>query len=174
MSNSPTAKLLLSDDNRVNVTKALTLLFNVLNKDADLPADFASNVDSAEKVLKRTRDVLQTDEKTRDVASTQGVVSNVETAIKAHLLKREKAIQAFNALDSDLRSEMGEGPKSTVSVWIVDLRPHFPKTWELSKIVKFLHENGFVVHSKEDGRKKEQTAPYLTATVGKPIRSAKG
>lgn len=110
----------------------------------------------------------------REKAAREAFSGKVDAKINEALAKRGKAIAAYNALPADLKSEMA-APLPTVSLWVEEFVSLFGKGYDLARTTKTLHDMGYMVHAqKADGRRKDQpTPPYITATVGQPIRSEK-
>lgn len=173
-----TPRTTLSANDKEIARKAITALhavFGPMAKNAAISDDFLSNMSTLGELLGCVHRVMKEEKDREDRALRERFASAVDSAIKVALDKRAALIAKFEAIDPELRGELAP-PKPVVSVWVSDLLPAFDKGTTLEAATKALHDAGYMVHvAKFDGRRKEQdnTPPFVTATVGQPIRTHK-
>lgn len=172
-------KITITDNERETVTKAFAAIFGVVKTmgkgGCEIPANFLTDSDSLSQLLGCAHRVWKEDAVQRERAIRESVGVKINAKINEALAKREKALAAYNSLPADLKSEM-VAPSPTISLWVEDFVALFGKGYDLSRTTKTMHDMGYMVHApKVDGRRKDApTPPYLTATVGKPIRMSEG
>ncbi len=174
-------KTTITDNEVETLTSAYKMLFQVLRTmranetDTDIGADYLTNADTLGNLLARAHRVQKTLNARKARAEREAFAGKIDAIVQGKLDKRAKALLAYNALDADTRSEL-PAPCASVSVWVEEIVDSgvLGKGYDIVSATKMLHTMGYMVHVVAvDGRKKDKsvTPPYLTATVGKPIRT---
>lgn len=166
----------LTDNERANLAKAFATIHGIVKSmtksGEEIDSNFNTNLDTLSELLGCAHRVWKSDADARAAAAREAFSGKIDALIQVALDKKAKILAAYNALDADLKAEV-TAPKPTVSLFVSDFLPVFGTGYDLASATKTLHDMGYMVHvAKVDGRRKEQdtTPPYLTATVGQPIR----
>ncbi len=168
----------ITDNERDSLTKSFGVLHGILKgmgKEGEIGADYLTNANTLGELLACAHRVWKADGEARAAKEREAFSGKIDALIQVALDGKSKILAKYDALDPELKSEL-PAPSPTVSIFVSDFLPVFGKGYDLTAAVKTLHDMGYMVHvAKVDGRRKEQdtTPPYLTATVGKPIRISK-